>query len=233
MLDTCAHHCEQSYGMMQANYISCEETGAQAFSWSTNRVQYIVFRGTSGLRDIIADFDIRRTRFHGAQVHHGFCTQYTSIADQIRSNITSSVHTIVCTGHSLGGALATLAAIDLHDTGKRIMCYTFGSPRVGDERMVQLFQDRVHTSFRVFHECDPIHMFPISHRFTHVHGGYRIGRDTLVKHVKKDRGFLQRVFSIFKHHDLSYHSMHLYALHMENLNMHRYQYGLRDGKYTR
>lgn len=221
MLDACAKYCKSSYDRTSGTYISCPDTDAQAFSWCENRVQYIVFRGTSSIRDLMADFDIRRTKFHGAYVHKGFYTQYTSIAPEIKSTLSPSAHTIVCTGHSLGGALATLAALDLAAPGKKIVCCTFGSPRVGDDQMVQLFEQKVHTSFRVFHECDPIHMVPISHRFTHVHGGYCIGRDTLVKHTHKDYGVLQRIISFFKHHDLSYHSMHLYALHMENLNMQR------------
>ena len=44
---------------------------------------------------------------------------------------------VVMTGHSLGGALATLAAYDIAREfssllGKdQVICYTFGSPRTG------------------------------------------------------------------------------------------------------
>jgi hypothetical protein len=41
----------------------------------------------------------------------------------------------VCTGHSLGGALATLAAHDLQlefGFGSNLHCYTFGAPRTGN-----------------------------------------------------------------------------------------------------
>jgi predicted lipase len=43
-----------------------------------------------------------------------------------------------CAGHSLGGALAQLAAIDIARGAQqqllhvKIFCYTFGSPRVGN-----------------------------------------------------------------------------------------------------
>ena len=43
---------------------------------------------------------------------------------------------VMCTGHSLGGAVATLAAHDIVTfcgvAPERISCYTFGCPRVGN-----------------------------------------------------------------------------------------------------
>ena len=36
-------------------------------------------------------------------------------------------------GHSLGGALATLAALHLALQGYEVECVTFGCPKVGDE----------------------------------------------------------------------------------------------------
>lgn len=228
MADICAHLSKDAYDTIpHAKFISCDETGAQAFCWANNTTQYIVFRGTSGIRDLLTDIDIRRTSFHGTLVHRGFYTQYVSIAQLVKSNISDGVDTIICTGHSLGGALATLAAIDLADTGRRLMCCTFGSPRVGDAAMATLFERRVHTSCRVFHECDPIPMVPVTTRFTHVYGGYRIGKDTLIRPVERDDGFFSRLASIFRHNDIDYHSIQLYTLYTENLNLYTYQYGVR------
>jgi hypothetical protein len=221
MISTCAHLSNRAYDRLDdATFISSEDTGAQAFCWSNCGTQYIVFRGTSELSDLATDFDIRRISFHGTRVHRGFRTQYRSIAESIRSNISSNATSIVCTGHSLGGALATLAAIDLATPGKTMTCCTFGCPRVGDEAMTKLFKERVHTSVRLFHEYDPISMVPVTTRFMHVHGGYKIGADTLVRSVESDGGFWKRLCSLFRRHDLDYHSMNLYALHAENLNLH-------------
>jgi triacylglycerol lipase len=42
------------------------------------------------------------------------------------------------TGHSLGAALATLAAADFAKEGYQPVVYTMGSPRVGDRDWVKL-----------------------------------------------------------------------------------------------
>ena len=64
----------------------------------------------------------------------------------------------VClTGHSAGGALATLAALDLacaaHMPRLRIAMYNFGSPRVGNKHFTTLFDQRVPNAFRVIYEA--------------------------------------------------------------------------------
>ena len=41
------------------------------------------------------------------------------------------------TGHSLGGALAVLCALDLQDIYGNINLYTFGCPRVGNAAFAQ------------------------------------------------------------------------------------------------
>ena len=51
-----------------------------------------------------------------------------------------------CAGHSLGGALAQLAAHDVQTEFKRahprlwVSCYTMGSPRVGNRAFADTFQ---------------------------------------------------------------------------------------------
>ena len=63
----------------------------------------------------------------------------------------------VLTGHSAGGALATLAALDLacaaHMPRLRIAMYNFGSPRVGNKHFTTLFDQRVPNAFRVIYEA--------------------------------------------------------------------------------
>ena len=44
------------------------------------------------------------------------------------------------TGHSLGAALATIAACELHGRFRIAGIYTFGQPRLGDSTTVQFFQ---------------------------------------------------------------------------------------------
>jgi hypothetical protein len=59
------------------------------------------------------------------------------------------------TGHSLGGALSTLLAVELEALGFRIArVTTFGSPRVGDWRFADYYDEKLGDR---------------THRFTHAH----------------------------------------------------------------
>jgi Lipase (class 3) len=91
-----------------------------------------------------------KRRFGGRtpRVHRGFLATWQ--ANGVRDRVLAYIETllashpdrgqvkVMCTGHSLGGAVATLAAADIArrcDISKtNIMCYTFGCPRVGAQR---------------------------------------------------------------------------------------------------
>lgn len=71
------------------------------------------------------------------KVHHGF----KACNDATIGNVTSGVknllslhpdYRIIVTGHSLGGAVATLASISLIRAGLDVLHYSCGSPRVGN-----------------------------------------------------------------------------------------------------
>jgi predicted lipase len=72
--------------------------------------------------------------------------------------------TLVITGHSLGGALATFAALDIKrklNPSNRVLFYTFGSPRLGN----QIFTDYVMNLYpgqynRVTHYTDMVVQVP-------------------------------------------------------------------------
>jgi len=75
-----------------------------------------------------------------------------------------------CVGHSLGGALATLAAnwVKCNTKSKPIL-YTFGSPRVGASPFAKYITDSLapENIHRVYHQTDIVSMVPIW-PFTHV-----------------------------------------------------------------
>lgn len=74
------------------------------------------------------------------------------------SNLPLRAHKpVIFCGHSLGAALATIAALDLttfqnsqslHLSSDRVMCVTFGSPRVGNRSFSRTFRRMVPFSFR-------------------------------------------------------------------------------------
>ena len=65
---------------------------------------------------------------------------------------------ICCTGHSLGGALATLAAFDISramewvNRPTKIICYTFGAPRVGNYAFAETYNKLVPETWNVVND---------------------------------------------------------------------------------
>ncbi|MBL8590996.1 MAG: lipase family protein, partial [Methylobacteriaceae bacterium] len=81
-------------------------------------------------------------------------------------------------GHSLGGALATMAAEQIAGAGVPAKLYTFGSPRVGLARFARRVDMAVGVAniYRCYHMADPVSMLPVF-PFCHVSlamGGYRL-----------------------------------------------------------
>lgn len=79
----------------------------------------------------------------------------------MRNRNPSTVH---CVGHSLGGALATLAADHLSELGVAgIKLYTFGSPRVGVSGFARNVSNKLgkQNIHRTYHTADPVSMVPI------------------------------------------------------------------------
>ena len=59
--------------------------------------------------------------------------------------------------HSLGGALATIAAKKLSHKGGLAACYTFGAPRVGDEEWIENIKTPI---YRLVNAADSVTMLP-------------------------------------------------------------------------
>uniref|UniRef100_A0AC35GQ17 Fungal lipase-like domain-containing protein n=2 Tax=Panagrolaimus sp. PS1159 TaxID=55785 RepID=A0AC35GQ17_9BILA len=72
---------------------------------------------------------------------------------------------IVFTGHSIGGAIASLSALKASQLGLvdpgNIMLYTFGEPRIGDYSFAKNFQSLVPGSYRVIHNSDIVPHLPL------------------------------------------------------------------------
>jgi len=122
---------------------------ARGFFASNEDGAILAFRGTEkdNANDIAADADALLVPDLGAKVHRGFHDYLHSIWWRVAQVVQAyrTVHpagNICITGHSLGGALATLAFAYLNDPAASL--YTFGCPRVGD----QAFCDRITAAAR-------------------------------------------------------------------------------------
>ncbi|CAO4386935.1 unnamed protein product [Caenorhabditis nigoni] len=162
----------------------CDKRGNQcqafiAISDLTNQV-IISFRGTNSGGQLLSEFGdgledyIPYTEVDGSNntVHVGHVNVYFLDAmNQMWEDMVEPTtrnrqnYTYLITGHSLGGAMATLTAfrISFRQFSNKIKVHTFGEPRVGDIVFASYFTDMVPYSFRVVHHSDPIpHLPPLN-----------------------------------------------------------------------
>jgi triacylglycerol lipase len=132
----------------------------------------IVCRGTDIVQDWLTDANFGATSGpSGSSVHAGFMNTWSSFSHEIDAFFArKKTTTIHCVGHSLGGALATLAAAHCVQRGYgKPEIYTFGSPRVGFRDFASDLTSKVgaYRIHRVSHAADPVPMVPLW-PFTHV-----------------------------------------------------------------
>ncbi len=179
-----AYHDEEnlsisSYGFKLVKFIDNKHTDTQGFIAKDENRIIIAFRGTSSLKDAITDISIVKVRypkiprwFFKPRIHKGFLHAYLSIKDEVlnilKEETKSKSFKIYCTGHSLGGALATIMALEIKKLLKiDPVLYTYGAPKVGNRWFVRHYNRRVKNSYRIVNDDDPVPQLPAL-SFTHV-----------------------------------------------------------------
>lgn len=213
-------------------FINAVKTGTQVWIHANTDAKALVvaFRGTetSSFKDLISDFRFMTSKLQWRtgnecklqmtpiaqtptiRFHDGFKRCYDSIWETVMElvyDITkwNADWTICVTGHSLGGAVATLCAFEFanrrNDDGRspRVIMMNFGAPRVGNKEFVRVYGETMKESFRVINQLDIIHRIPFF--LNHVNkpvefdeeGNVRVGNKHLSQlkgadKVLKDRG---------------------------------------------
>lgn len=167
------------------NWPGCEvrriqhyDSGMAATIVSDHHQCVVSFRGTepTDFKDWKRDASVFLTDWDLGRVHGGFrrgwralqasvvetLNELQAFAD-VYAEFTNRLQVIV-NGHSLGGAVATLSALDL----KADLCVTFGSPRVGDDVFSQYY-DAIyrHRHLRVVHSNDVVPRVPCAFNYRH------------------------------------------------------------------
>lgn len=196
ILDWNCNFCkEDTLGFKVLHYSYHPATDSAAFvGYHPNRREIVLsFRGTDPLSiknwmDDLVYFKTSSRSVPDAKVHAGFQDAYFAHAEDVLSTVLGLIELhpefdIVATGHSLGGALATVCAMDLHYVHNitNIKVITFGSPRVGDELFSSYFSKAFgDVSWRVVHKADIVPHLPLkSMGFKHV------PREIWERHQKK------------------------------------------------
>jgi triacylglycerol lipase len=156
-----------------------DKRNTQAFIAANNEFVVISFRGTEprNLKDWMNNTKISLIPGYGGSVHRGFSEALDDIWDEIvtlLSQFQDKNQPIFLTGHSMGGALATMTAVRLGEKYYQHIqgIYTFGCPRMGDGKFVQnydkIFNDR---TFRMVNHRDIVtRLAPRSFGYQHVGG---------------------------------------------------------------
>lgn len=128
---------------LQSDYLTAKGTDCYV-AWQADAV-IVAFRGTqpNQWRDVFADAKAAQVPWDdNTRVHSGFAEALDDIWPKLTSTLAtlSSTRTIWFCGHSLGAALATLAAYRYDKT--RGVC-TLGSPYVGNPAFASAFNARL------------------------------------------------------------------------------------------
>lgn len=179
-------------GFTVDKYVTDEPTKGAAFtgySQLTNQI-FLVYRSTvlHEWRSILVDFTFDkvdavdpRGAKHG-ELHRGFRDAWVGLEKNgVQASLDSlmSAHPdaeLVFIGHSLGGALATLAAAQVSSrTGKPVLLYTYGSPRLGDANFGAWFATLPITYYRHVTADDPVPHSPrLMQGYRHVASGQEL-----------------------------------------------------------
>lgn len=163
------------------------------FVMESDRAVVVAFRGTDTKADWISDLIARQTKFGyvpgAGNTHLGFTQIYDSTRDQILRVLkeTSPEKTLLVTGHSLGGGLATLCGLDLANNSKfrqPPVVYSYAAPRVGDPTFAAAYNRALGQSRRIYNAFDlvphvppQVYKLPKSeklYRYLHVRASYKL-----------------------------------------------------------
>ena len=104
----------------------------QGYVLESDQVAVVVYRGTESIADWLTNFKVFDTEGALGEVHLGFFDSYQRTKDIILPRVleaSSAGKAIWFCGHSLGGAIATIAAIETSSQISMTGLATFGQPR--------------------------------------------------------------------------------------------------------
>ncbi len=159
-----------------------DNTGYLALS-HTQRQIILAFRGSQSVQNFLnnVNFPFKPVEYcAGCSVHGGFNIAWQEVRanvidDLVAARTAHPDYALVITGHSLGGALASLAAADLRSEGYPAALYSYGSPRVGNSAWTDFVTAQPGGNFRVTHGSDPVpRLAPVLWGFRHISPEYYI-----------------------------------------------------------
>jgi triacylglycerol lipase len=152
----------------ESTFINVE--GSQAYFLKNDTDLVFVCRGTqpTEFADIVADLDARPVASSSGVgfVHRGFKTSVDNVYPTLKviAEQYGKSHTIWCTGHSLGAAMATIAAYKLQrdpDMPSPQALFTYGSPLTGNKAYIKGIEASGLLHFRFVNNADIVTRVPV------------------------------------------------------------------------
>ena len=135
------------------------------------KTAFVAFRGTRTASDWLDNFDAAADAYRPVanfgDVHMGWMALYETIRNSLASNLAAACagcNQLLVTGHSLGAALAVLAAPDIFKNmppNLEPKLTTFAGPRAGLHDFAVPFNMTIESCFRVVNELDVIPHIPL------------------------------------------------------------------------
>lgn len=162
--------------------------------WNNNYA-CISFSGTITLAQWKADFNyklkpaIRLNNYiEGVECHEGFYNLYLSVRNEIWKWINDhpEINIFFITGHSLGGALSTIASYDMANLNP--IHYSFASPRCGNVKFSEQFNNMLPNSMRINNTEDIVPQLPPAtwNNYTYMHTNNNIPFTKSLGTLQKD-----------------------------------------------
>lgn len=220
----------QEFSLYDVKYYS--NRGSDVYVLSDNYDVIIVCRGTEIKQksDVIADLNMRRSRFTQGKVHKGFYNYVNHIWHPVLEHAQQAkkeFRTLWIAGHSLGGAMATILAerfARLESCQTPTAIFTYGSPRVGNRQFINHFNSLPFVHHRWVNDGDIVTKVPMAPLFYHCGIMHHIdaqGEITLNYERQKSimglvrlftgRYFINQLLGDVKDHSSDLYSMHLHA----------------------
>ena len=200
-------------------FFSNEQTDLQVgitVSDSNKRIS-VVFRGSESKSDWYYDLSLFKVQLHDdVYVHGGFHKQlhnenmYENINNELMNALTECPdYEIYVTGHSLGGALATLYGYELSKViSNNVTVVSFASPRVGNtpfRREYDASPNLMH--YRITHNRDMVTSAP---SINYYHTGVAVALKETTYSVYYTYDYSWYKYSLFRCWSAGDHSMDLY-----------------------
>lgn len=162
--DTLSLLSAQSPGLIQGLFEQKEIFGFVARNRATGTV-FVTFRGTQSPGDWLSNISFPQVPFRDqwGNVEKGFAELYIQMSQSVVGPVQQSgAKNVVVTGHSLGGALATLATADLAANGIVPSLYSFASPRAGNREFTRKLNATVPVMWRIVNTEDIVTTVPLA-----------------------------------------------------------------------